>query len=270
MIEYLINLNPIIQAFIATLFTWSITAIGASLVFLFKKVNKNVMDAMLGFAAGVMIAASFWSLLSPAIEMANNLDMIPWIITFIGFFSGGVLLYIGDKVFNLFDRKFSKKENTDKKNSLKRCLMLIFSITLHNIPEGLAVGVAFGSIIYGLNGANLSSACLLALGIGLQNFPEGTAVSVPLRREGLSRKKAFFYGQLSGIVEPISGVIGALLVLKVQHLLPFLLSFAAGAMIYVVIEELIPESQTNKKKDLMALFSLIGFSIMMVLDVALG
>ena len=148
--------------------------------------------------------------------------------------------------------------------------MLIFSITLHNIPEGLAVGVAFGSIIYGLNGANLSSACLLALGIGLQNFPEGTAVSVPLRREGLSRKKAFFYGQLSGIVEPISGVIGALLVLKVQHLLPFLLSFAAGAMIYVVIEELIPESQTNKKKDLMALFSLIGFSIMMVLDVALG
>ena len=270
MIEYLINLNPIIQAFIATLFTWSITAIGASLVFLFKKVNKNVMDAMLGFAAGVMIEASFWSLLSPAIEMANNLDMIPWIITFIGFFSGGVLLYIGDKVFNLFDRKFSKKENTGKRNSLKRCLMLIFSITLHNIPEGLAVGVAFGSIIYGLNGANLSSACLLALGIGLQNFPEGTAVSVPLRREGLSRKKAFFYGQLSGIVEPISGVIGALLVLKVQHLLPFLLSFAAGAMIYVVIEELIPESQTNKKKDLMALFSLIGFSIMMVLDVALG
>ena len=272
MINFFNNLNPIIQAFIATLFTWSVTAIGASLVFLFKKVNKNIMDAMLGFAAGVMIAASFWSLLSPAIEMANNLNMTSWFIVFIGFFSGGVLLYIGDKIFTLLDKKIGSKTNESNKktNSFKRCLMLIFSITLHNIPEGLAVGVAFGSIIYGLNGANLNAACLLALGIGLQNFPEGTAVSVPLRREGMSRKKAFFYGQLSGIVEPISGIIGALLVLKVQYLLPFLLSFAAGAMIYVVIEELIPESQTNKKKDLMALFSLIGFSIMMILDVALG
>lgn len=272
MMEFFFDLNPVIQAFIATLFTWSITALGAALVFLFKKVNKNVMDAMLGFAAGVMIAASFWSLLSPAIEMADNLEMIPWLITFIGFFSGGVILYLGDKVFNFFDKKLSKKtsKDKDKVNSFKRCLMLIFSITLHNIPEGLAVGVAFGSIVYGLNGANLSAALLLALGIGLQNFPEGTAVSVPLRREGLSRKKAFFYGQLSGIVEPISGVIGALLVLKVQQILPFLLSFAAGAMIYVVVQELIPESQTNKKKDLMALFTLIGFSVMMILDVALG
>lgn len=272
MLSLLENINPIIGALIATIFTWMVTALGSSIVFFFKKINKNIMDAMLGFAGGVMIAASFWSLLSPGIEMAKNLNMIPWLITFIGFFSGGLLLYIGDKIFNYFDKKISK--NTKKNNiqipSFKRCLMLIFSITLHNIPEGLAVGVAFGSIVYGLEGASISSAVLLALGIGLQNFPEGTAVSVPLRREGMNRKKAFLYGQLSGIVEPISGVIGALLVLKVRLLLPFLLSFAAGAMIYVVIEELIPESQTNKRKDLMALFTLIGFSVMMILDVALS
>ncbi len=269
MLDFLINSNHVFQALIATLFTWGITLLGAGLVFFFKKIKKNIMDAMLGFAAGVMIAASFWSLLSPAIEMAENLNMIAWLIAFLGFMTGGVLLFIGDKVFNYFDKKYSKK-NKQGKNSFKRCLMLIFSITLHNIPEGLAVGVAFGSLGYGLEGANLSAACLLALGIGLQNFPEGTAVSVPLRREGFSRKKAFFWGQLSGIVEPISGVIGALLVSKVQMLLPFLLSFAAGAMIYVVVQELIPESQTNKRKDLMALFTLIGFSIMMILDVALG
>lgn len=272
MINFITNLNPIIQALLATLFTYGVTAIGASLVFLFKKVNKTVMDAMLGFAAGVMIAASFWSLLSPAIEMAKSLNMISWLIAFLGFFSGGLLLYIGDKIFNSFDKRLSKNINKDtqKTNSFKRCLMLIFSITMHNIPEGLAVGVAFGSAVYGLDGATFSSACLLALGIGLQNFPEGTSVSVPLRREGMSRKKAFFFGQLSGIVEPIAGVLGALLVLKVRYLLPFLLSFAAGAMIYVVVQELIPESQTNKKKDLMALFTLIGFSVMMILDVALG
>lgn len=272
MMTFLFDLNPVWQALIATLFTWGVTALGAGLVFLFKKINKNVMDAMLGFAAGVMVAASFWSLLSPAIEMAENLDMIPWLIVFVAFFSGGLLLYIGDKIFNYFDRKLSKKRKKDdsKVTSFKRCLMLVFSITLHNIPEGLAVGVAFGSVVYGLNGATLSSACLLALGIGLQNFPEGTAVAVPLRREGLSRRKSFFLGQLSGIVEPISGMIGALLVLKVQYLLPFLLSFAAGAMIYVVVQELIPESQSNKKKDLMALFTLVGFSVMMILDVALG
>lgn len=267
MIDIFLNLNPILQAFLATLFTWSITALGAALVFLFKKVNKNVMDAMLGFAAGVMIAASFWSLLEPAIEMANNLNMVAYLVAFLGFFSGGLLLYIGDFLFNFFDKKYQKN---DRRAKLKRCLLLIFSITLHNIPEGLAVGVAFGSTKYGLNGATISAALLLALGIGLQNFPEGTAVSVPLRREGFSCGKSFFIGQLSGIVEPIAGIIGALLVLKVQLLLPFLLSFAAGAMIYVVVEELIPESQTNAKKDLMALFTLIGFSVMMVLDVALG
>ena len=229
------------------------------------------MDAMLAIAAGVMIAASFFSLLNPATEMAINLKMIPWLITFIGFISGGLLLFIGDKLFNHFDKKINKNKKEEKeRKSFKRCLMLIFSITLHNIPEGLAVGVAFGSTAYSLEGATLTSAMLIALGIGIQNFPEGTAVSVPLRREGMSRKKAFFYGQLSGLVEPISGVLGALLVLKIRILLPFLLSFAAGAMIYVVVEELIPESQTNKKKDLMSLFTIIGFTIMMILDIALG
>lgn len=261
MIEFFSNLDHTTQALLATIFTWSVTALGASFVFFFKKVNKSVMDAMLGFAAGVMIAASFWSLLSPSIEMAENLNMTAWLIAFLGFFSGGLLLFIGDKIFQKLD---------NNESGFKRSLMLISSITLHNIPEGLAVGVAFGSLKYGLDGVTLASACLLAFGIGLQNFPEGTAVSVPLRREGFSRKKAFFIGQLSGIVEPIAGVIGALLVLKIRMLLPFLLAFAAGAMIYVVVQELIPESQTNKRKDLMALFTLIGFSIMMILDVALG
>lgn len=264
MIDFFTGLDHTIQALIATTFTWGVTALGASLVFFFKKVKKGVMDAMLGFAAGVMIAASFFSLISPAIEMALNLNMVPWLIVTIGFIAGGLLLFSGDKIYDVCNKKI------EKNNKFKRCMMLVFSITLHNVPEGLAVGVAFGSLKYGLNGATLAAACLLALGIGIQNFPEGTAVSVPLRREGLSRKKAFLYGQLSGMVEPISGVIGALLVLKIRYLLPFLLSFAAGAMIYVVVQELIPESQTNKKKDLMALFTLIGFSIMMILDVALG
>lgn len=271
MLTFLEEQNPILLAFLATLFTYSVTLIGASIVFLFKKVKKNIMDAMLGFAAGIMIAASFFSLLEPSLKMAESLKMIPWIVTTIGFISGGLLLFIGDRIFTKIDKKISKnKDENNKTKSLKRCIMLILSITIHNIPEGLAVGVAFGGIAYGIEGATLSSALMIALGIGIQNFPEGTAVSVPLRREGLSRKKAFFFGQLSGLVEPISGVLGALLVLKVRTLLPFLLAFAAGAMIYVVVEELIPESQTNKRKELMALFTLIGFSIMMILDVALG
>ena len=271
MINNLKDLSPILLALFATIFTYSVTLLGASLVFFFKNVKKNIMDAMLAIAAGVMIAASFFSLLNPATEMAINLKMIPWLITFIGFVAGGLLLFIGDKLFNRFDKKINKNKKEEKeRHSFKRCLMLIFSITLHNIPEGLAVGVAFGSTAYSLEGATLTSAMLIALGIGIQNFPEGTAVSVPLRREGISRKKAFFYGQLSGLVEPISGVLGALLVLKIRILLPFLLSFSAGAMIYVVVEELIPESQTNKKKDLMSLFTIIGFTIMMILDIALG
>ena len=224
-----------------------------------KKLIKIIMDAMLGFAAGVMTAASYFSLLDPAISSCEELNLTPWLITFIGFFSGGLLLFVADKIFN---KIFTKKN--------KRILMLISSITIHNIPEGMAVGIAFGSVFYGISGATTLSAIMLAIGIGLQNFPEGSAVSIPLLREGMSRKRAFFYGQLSGLVEPIAGIIGALLVLKVRIILPFFLAFAAGAMIYVVAEELIPECQTNKNKGLISMFTLIGFVIMMVLDVLLG
>lgn len=264
MINWYMNLNYPIQALIASLFTWGITSLGAAVVFLFKKVNKNTMDAMLGLSAGVMLAATFWSLLSPALEMAENLKLISWLIVSLGVLSGGLLLFCGDKIF---DRITKKKTNS---HSIKRSLMLIFSITLHNIPEGMAIGVAFGSVFYNLEGATLATAVMLAIGIGIQNFPEGSAVSLPLRREGMSPKKAFFFGMLSGIVEPISAVVGAILVIKVQVLLPILLSFAGGAMIYVVVQELIPESQTNKKKDLMALFTILGFLLMMIFDVSLG
>lgn len=264
MINWYINLAYPVQALIATIFTWAITSLGAAVVFLFKKINKTTMDAMLGLSAGVMLAATFWSLLSPALEMAENLNLTSWIIVSVGVLLGGLLLFTGDKIF---DKLTKKKTNS---HSIKRSLMLIFSITLHNIPEGMAIGVAFGSIAYNLNGATLTSAVMLAIGIGIQNFPEGSAVSLPLRREGMSRTKSFIFGALSGIVEPISAIIGAILVLKVQILLPILLSFAGGAMIYVVVQELIPESQTNKKKDLMALFTILGFLIMMIFDVALG
>lgn len=264
MINWYINLAYPVQALIATIFTWAITSSGAAVVFLFKKIKKTTMDAMLGLSAGVMLAATFWSLLSPALEMAENLNLTSWIIVSVGVLLGGLLLFTGDKIF---DKLTKKKTNS---HSIKRSLMLIFSITLHNIPEGMAIGVAFGSIAYNLNGATLTSAVMLAIGIGIQNFPEGSAVSLPLRREGMSRTKSFFFGALSGIVEPISAIIGAILVLKVQILLPILLSFAGGAMIYVVVQELIPESQTNKKKDLMALFTILGFLIMMIFDVALG
>ncbi|MBE6148385.1 MAG: ZIP family metal transporter [Firmicutes bacterium] len=263
MLSYFFSLSNVVQAFIACMITWGITSLGAAIVFFFKKVNKNLLDGMLGLAAGVMVAASFFSLLSPAVSLAEELEMIPWLVAFIGFFAGGLLLFAGDKLFPIL---IKNNEN----NSKKRTLMLVLSITLHNIPEGLAIGVAFGSVVYGIEGATSLAALLLAIGIGIQNFPEGTAVSLPLRREGFSRKKAFLIGGMTGVVEPIAGVVGALLVLKVRLVLPFLLAFAAGAMIYVVVEELIPESQSNKSKDLMALFTIIGFSIMMILDVALG
>ena len=267
MFSFFLDLSPVVQALIATIFTWAVTMLGASIVFFFREVKKSIMDALLGFSPGVMIAASFWSLLSPAIELADSMNMISWLVVFLGFFSGGLLLFLGDKLYDFIQRKNDKIKISEK---VKRSFMLVFSITLHNFPEGLVIGVAFGSLAYSIEGSTLASALTLALGIGLQNFPEGSAVSLPLRRDGFSRKKAFFFGQLSGVVEPIAAVIGAILVLKIQSLLPFLLSFAAGAMIYVVVEELIPESQSNKKKDLMALFTLIGFSIMMILDVGLG
>ena len=262
------NLDYPIQALIATIFTWGITALGAAVVFLFKNINKSLLDAMLGFAAGVMIAATFFSLLSPAIEMAESLKMIPWLVVSLAFLGGGLLLFIGDKIFDFLMRK--NKAEKEEKSKLKRSIMLISSITLHNIPEGMAIGVAFGSVAYGIEGATVMAAVMLAIGIGIQNFPEGSAVSLPLRREGMSRSKAFLIGNLSGIVEPIAAVIGAILVLKVQVLLPILLAFAGGAMIYVVVQELIPESQTNEKKNLMALFTIFGFIVMMIFDVALG
>lgn len=254
----------IFLTFLATLFTFTITTLGSALVFFFKKVNKNFLDAMLGFSAGIMIAASFFSLLNPAISMARNLNMTTWIVLLIGFTLGGILLYLTGLIF---DRKLSKKK---KKLNLKRCIMLFLSITIHNIPEGMAIGVAFASTIYNIEGATIEAAIVLALGIGIQNFPEGSAVSLPLRREGMPRIKSFVFGSLSGLVEIFAGLIGAILVMMVRNILPYLLSFAAGAMIYVVVGELIPESQTNKNKDIMTLFTLIGFSIMMILDVALG
>lgn len=264
------TISHIAEALTASLFTWSITAAGAGLVFVFRKNSKNMMDAMLGFAGGVMIAASFWSLLSPALEAAAEAGLCPWATALSGFLGGGLLLYYGDKIFVRFERKIFSSRSEEDKQRIKRCLLLVFSVTLHNIPEGLAIGVAFGSLAYDLEGATRASAVLLAAGIGIQNFPEGTAVSVPLLREGLSRKKAFFFGQLSGVVEPAAALTGAVLAVRMQILLPFLLAFAAGAMIYVVVEELIPESQTNENKDKMALATLTGFSFMMVLDTALG
>lgn len=266
MINWYINTSVYIQVIIASMFTWGITSLGSAIVFLFKKVNHTVLDAMLGLSAGVMISASFWSLLNPAINQAEELGMISWLVVSIGFLCGGFLLIFGD-IF--FDKVLSKRKKSNAKG-IKRSLMLIISITLHNIPEGLAIGVAFGSIATGVNGANLVSAVMLAVGIGIQNFPEGTAVSLPLRRENFSRTKSFVYGALSGIVEPISAFLGCLLVMYVKNILPFLLAFAAGAMIYVAISELIPESQKNKHKNLMSLFTIIGFVIMMMLDVALG
>lgn len=256
MIDFLNKFNPIFLALLATLFTFLVTSLGSAIVFIFKNIKKDIMDICLSISAGIMLSASFWSLLNPSIELSNKLS-ISIIFVFLGFVLGGLLILFGNKIYN---------KNQDK----MKLANLIFAITLHNIPEGLAIGVAFGSILYGLEGATITSALILALGIGIQNFPEGSAISLPLRREGITRKKAFIIGSLSGIVEPIFGVIGAILAIQIQYILPFLLSFAAGAMIYVVIIELIPESQTNKRKDLMALFCIIGFTIMMILDVTLG
>lgn len=262
MINFFINLNPIWQALIATMFTYGFTVLGSALVFPFRNVKRSIMDAMLGMAGGLMIAASFFSLLNPAIETSDNLGQISWLVVSIGFLLGGLLLFITDKISS---RVLDKYPNS---NSRKRIFMLLFSITIHNIPEGMVVGLAFGSLAS--SNMTLMSACMLALGIGIQNFPEGSALSLPMKRDGMSTKRAFFYGQISGAVEPIAGVLGALLVMRVQSIMPIMLSFAAGAMIYVVVEELIPESQTNKRKDLMALFTIIGFLIMMILDVGLG
>lgn len=269
-LNWLLQYNPIMLALFAALFTWALTALGASMVFFFKKINPKVLNSMLGFAAGVMIAASFWSLLAPAIEMTETQGKTPWVPAVVGFLLGGAFLLAIDNILPHLHlgRKMDKAEGI--KTTWKRSVLLVLAITLHNIPEGLAVGVAFGVLANNPDAGALAGAVALALGIGLQNFPEGAAVSIPLRREGLSRLKAFNYGQLSGIVEPIAAVAGAYLVLSMQSLLPYALSFAAGAMIFVVVEELIPESQTGNETDLSTIGAMLGFATMMLLDVALG
>jgi len=267
--DWFTNLDPVFQALLATLFTWFVTAAGASTVFIFKTINKKVLNGMLGFAAGVMIAASFWSLLDPAIEMAEESGQIAWVPAVIGFLAGGAFLWLVDIIMPHLHSSASEAEGV--KTSWKRSILLVLAITLHNIPEGLAVGVAFGAIAADLPAASLAGAVALAIGIGLQNFPEGAAVSVPLRREGLSRWKSFIYGQASGVVEPIAGVLGAIAVVYMKPILPYALSFAAGAMIYVVVEELIPEAQEEKHhSNVGTIGTMIGFAIMMLLDVALG
>ncbi len=270
MADWLAGLNPVMQALVATLFTWFVTALGAALVFFFKTINRKVLDGMLGFAAGVMIAASYWSLLAPAIEMAEESSLPAWVPATTGFLLGGLFLYIADKIIPHLHLGFPMDEAEGPKTSWHRSILLVLAITLHNIPEGLAVGVAFGALASDLPSANLAGAIALAIGIGIQNFPEGAAVSVPLRREGFSRLRSFWYGQASGIVEPIAGVLGAASVIFIKPILPYALAFAAGAMIYVVVEELIPESQLEKNTDVATLGAMVGFAVMMTLDVALG
>ena len=264
------NLNPIIQALLATCFTWGLTALGASAVFFFKTINRKVLDGMLGFAAGVMIAASYWSLLAPAIEMTEEAGGIPWVPATVGFLLGGAFLWGVDKILPHLHIGYPMEEAEGLQTTWRRSVLLVLAITLHNFPEGVAVGVAFGAAAAGLPSATVAGAVALAIGIGLQNFPEGMAVSVPLRREGLSRTKSFWYGQLSGAVEPVAGVLGAAAVLLIRPILPYALAFAAGAMIYVVVEELIPESQLESITDIATIGAMLGFAVMMTLDVALG
>lgn len=271
MFDSFLQLNPVMQAFLATLFTWAVTAAGAALVFMKKDVNPKLLDMMLGFAAGVMIAASFWSLLNPGIEMAEQMGQTPWLTAVIGFMSGGIFMRLTDKFLPHLHPGLKIDQSEGIKTSWQRSTLLVLAITLHNIPEGLAVGVAFGAVAAGLPSATIGGAIALAIGIGLQNFPEGTAVSMPLRREGMSQRKSFMLGQASGMVEPIAGVCGALFVIVMQPILPYALCFAAGAMIFVVVEELIPESQrVTANIDMVTMATMVGFSVMMLLDVALG
>jgi len=269
-LDWLLEYNPILMALGATLFTWLVTALGSSMVFFFKTINRKILNSMLGFASGVMIAASFWSLLKPAIEMAEENGSIPWVPAMVGFLAGGAFLLLIDKLLPHLHMGLAIDKSEGIKTQWQRSILLVLAITLHNIPEGLAVGVAFGALANNPDTGMLAGAIALAIGIGLQNFPEGAAVSIPLRREGFSRLKSFNYGQLSGVVEPIAGVLGAYLVLTVTPLLPYALSFAAGAMIFVVVEELIPESQTGNETDLSTIGAMLGFATMMLLDVALG
>ena len=270
MVDYLVDLHPVLQAFLATCFTWFLTALGAAGVFFTRSVNKKILDPMLGFAGGVMIAASYWSLLSPALEMAEQQGQIAWVPAAVGFLLGGVCLRLVDRFLPHLHLYAPIEEAEGISTTWRRTTLLILAITLHNIPEGLAVGVAFGAVAAGIPAATLPAAIALAMGIGIQNFPEGMAVAMPLRREGISRFKSFWYGQLSGLVEPVAGVLGAAAVLVARPILPYALAFAAGAMIFVVVEEVVPESQASGNADLATMGLMVGFTVMMILDVALG
>jgi ZIP family zinc transporter len=271
LIDFMSGLDPVVAALLATVFTWFMTAAGAALVFFFKNMHRGWLDAMLGFTGGVMVAASFWSLLNPAIELAEKqYPSMPWMPAAVGFMTGALFLFFLDKNLPHLHINFHEDEKEGVKTQLHKTVLLVLAITLHNIPEGLAVGVLFGAASLGIDGATTAGAIALAIGIGIQNFPEGFAVAMPLRRAGASRRKSFWYGQLSAIVEPVAGVIGAMAVIHMQYLLPFALSFAAGAMIFVVVEEVIPETQRDKYTDIAVLGFIGGFMVMMILDVALG
>ena len=271
MFDFFIQLNPVWQALIATIFTWLVTALGAATVFFFKQVNRKLLDGMLGFAAGVMIAASYWSLLPPAIEMTRETNKVwVWVPAAVGFLLGGGFIRLLDLFLPHLHLGYPVSEAEGVPTHWRRSILLVLAITLHNIPEGLAVGVAFGAVAANLSSATLAGAIALAIGIGIQNFPEGVAVSVPLRSEGMSRFRSFFYGQASALIEPIAGALGAAAVLVMRPILPYALAFAAGAMIFVVVEELIPESQLAKNTDFATSGAMLGFVIMMILDVGLG
>jgi len=268
--EFFEAIDPVWGALLATTFTWLVTAVGAALVFFFRTMSRRVLDGMLGFTGGVMIAASFWSLLSPAIEMSEGEGFTKVIPAAVGFALGALFLFGLDRLLPHLHLNFPKEKAEGVNVNWHKTILLVLAITLHNIPEGLAVGVLFGGVAAGIPEASIAGAVTLAIGIGLQNFPEGIAVSMPLRRQGLSRFKSFWYGQLSAIVEPVAGVIGALAVIQMQPILPYALAFAAGAMVYVVIEEVIPATQQDKYTDVATLGFICGFILMMMLDVGLG
>ena len=272
MLESLKALDPRWQALLAGTFTWLVTALGAAGVFLSRRMPERLLDSMLGFAAGVMIAASFFSLLAPAIDLAEQAGMIKWLPAAVGFVAGAAMLRIVDQFLPHLHPLLPIESAEGVKTHWQRATLLVMAITLHNIPEGLAVGIAFGAASIGLDagGATFTAAIALTIGIALQNFPEGIAVSMPLHQAGVSRRKAFWYGQLSALVEPFAAVTGAAAVLVMRPLLPFALAFAAGAMIYVVVEELIPEAQQQGHADIATSATIVGFTVMMILDVALG
>lgn len=267
-VSYFESISPVLAALYATLFTWGLTALGASFVFFFKSMNRVLLDGMLGFTGGVMIAASYWSLLAPAIDMSQGEGVMKIVPVAVGFALGALFLFGMDKLLPHLHINFKQPEGT--KSPWQRTTLLTLAITLHNIPEGLAVGVLFGGVAAGIPEATIAGAATLALGIGIQNFPEGIAVAMPLRRMGLSRRKSFAYGQASAVVEPIFGVLGALAVSFFTPILPYALAFAAAAMIYVVIEEVVPETQQSGNTDVATLGFVLGFIVMMSLDVLLG